>query len=98
MGTCRRGHRLSSPIDRRWDDATASRWMANRRRDAYVNPTRVTKGYMRHFVSVLVLVTGVASTSAAQRADSLTRAVDKVFDNFRGTDGPGCAVGVSRDG
>ena len=72
--------------------------MANRRRDAYVNPTRVTKGYMRHFVSVLMLVTGVASTSAAQRADSLTRAVDKVFDNFRGTDGPGCAVGVSRDG
>ncbi|HEY2379221.1 MAG TPA: serine hydrolase domain-containing protein [Gemmatimonadaceae bacterium] len=53
---------------------------------------------MRQFVSALLLGAGFASTSAAQRADSLTRAVDKVFESFNGTNGPGCAVGVSRDG
>jgi CubicO group peptidase (beta-lactamase class C family) len=53
---------------------------------------------MRQAAFILVLIAGVASTSAAQSSDSLTLAVDKVFESFRNTDGPGCAVGVSRDG
>jgi CubicO group peptidase (beta-lactamase class C family) len=53
---------------------------------------------MRQVAFILVLIAGVASTSTAQGGDSVTRAVDKVFENFRNTDGPGCAVGVSRDG
>ena len=35
---------------------------------------------------------------AAQRPDSIARSIDRVFDNVRNTDGPGCAVGVSRGG
>ena len=53
---------------------------------------------MRQVAFILVLVAGVASKSAAQAGDSITPAVDKVFENWRNTDGPGCAVGVSRDG
>src|SRR5579862_1648752 len=30
--------------------------------------------------------------------DTTARAVDHVFDAWRGTDGPGCALGVSRNG
>lgn len=39
-----------------------------------------------------------ASTLSAQGTDTLTRAVDRVFENFRDNDGPGCALGVSRNG
>ena len=56
-----------------------------------------TWGYMRQLACVLFLVTGIAGTSAAQSSDSVVPALDKVFENFRNTDGPGCAVGVSRD-
>ena len=52
---------------------------------------------MRQVAFVLVLLAGIAFTSAAQGSDSVAPAVDKVFENFRNTDGPGCAVGVSRD-
>ncbi len=37
-----------------------------------------------------------AATRTAQ--DSLASAIDKVFDAWRSTNGPGCAVGVGRDG
>ena len=53
---------------------------------------------MRPVVMVLALSLGTASTGGAQGTDSLTRAVDRVFESWRDTDGPGCAVGVSRDG
>jgi CubicO group peptidase (beta-lactamase class C family) len=46
----------------------------------------------------IALFVSLASRSDAQRVDSLAPAVDRVFENFRNTDGPGCAVGVSRDG
>jgi CubicO group peptidase (beta-lactamase class C family) len=53
---------------------------------------------MRPFITAIALTATLAPTSFAQRADSLTRAVDKVFENWRNTDGPGCALGVSRGG
>jgi len=53
---------------------------------------------MRHVMFVIALVICPASTSIAQSGDSLTRAIDRVFESWRDTDGPGCAVGVSRDG
>src|SRR5205085_5553162 len=56
------------------------------------------RSYMRPVVMVLALSLGTASTGGAQGTDSLTRAVDRVFESWRDTDGPGCAVGVSRDG
>ena len=54
------------------------------------------------FVTVFVLV-GLPVTSAALAQTSVSRdtsasSVDRVFDAFRGTHVPGCAVGVSRDG
>jgi CubicO group peptidase (beta-lactamase class C family) len=52
---------------------------------------------MRHAITLLVLLACAASRGNAQRSDSLTRAVDHVFDAFRNTDSPGCAVGVSRN-
>ena len=36
--------------------------------------------------------------SRAAAVDTTTRTVDRVFDAFRGTDRPGCALGVSRNG
>src|SRR5438067_4056189 len=56
------------------------------------------RSYMRPVVMVLALNLGTAFTGGAQGTDSLTRAVDRVFESWRDTDGPGCAVGVSRDG
>lgn len=53
---------------------------------------------MRQLAFVLALIGGAASTSSAQAGDSVAPAIAKVFENFRNTDGPGCAVGVSRDG
>ena len=53
---------------------------------------------MHPFITATAFITVLAPASFAQRADSLTRAVDRVFENWRNTDGPGCALGVSRDG
>ncbi|MGI9077131.1 MAG: serine hydrolase domain-containing protein [Gemmatimonadaceae bacterium] len=39
-----------------------------------------------------------ASQGRAESADTTARVVDRVFDAFRNTDGPGCALGVSRGG
>jgi CubicO group peptidase (beta-lactamase class C family) len=44
---------------------------------------------------------GAASIAPAQSSalpDSTLRAIDRVFEDFRGTDRPGCALGVSRGG
>jgi CubicO group peptidase (beta-lactamase class C family) len=50
----------------------------------------------------VVFVSGAAMkpVAAQQRSspDSVVRAVDKVFDAWRDTHGPGCAVGVGRNG
>ncbi len=40
----------------------------------------------------------VASQGSSGAADTTARVVDHVFDAWRGTDGPGCALGVSRNG
>jgi CubicO group peptidase (beta-lactamase class C family) len=43
----------------------------------------------------------LANTARAQTAaptDTITRVVDKLFDAWRTTDSPGCALGVSRNG
>ena len=49
--------------------------------------------------ALLALVAFSAPVSAqTQGADSTTRAVDRVFDAWRGPDSPGCALGVSRNG
>ena len=58
---------------------------------------------MTHFSplsrALLALVAFSTAVSAqAQRADSTTRAVDRVFDAWRGPESPGCALGVSRNG
>ena len=39
-----------------------------------------------------------AAMAQAPSTDTTARAVDRVFDAWRGTDGPGCALGVSRNG
>jgi len=51
-------------------------------------------------VTLLVALPSIASAQARtpSPSDSLVRAIDKVFDAWRDTHGPGCAVGVSRDG
>src|SRR6185436_4398973 len=49
--------------------------------------------------ALLALVALSTAVSAqTQGADSTTRAVDRVFDAWRGPDSPGCALGVSRNG
>ena len=54
---------------------------------------------MRRALLVLVALPAMVSAqSGMTRTDSLARAVDRVFDAWRDTDGPGCAVGVSRNG
>jgi CubicO group peptidase (beta-lactamase class C family) len=45
-----------------------------------------------------LLAFSTAVSAQTQRADSTTRAVDRVFDAWRGQDSPGCALGVSRNG
>ena len=48
---------------------------------------------------VTLMLLGFASASLpAQRIDSTTALVDRAFDAFRDTEGPGCAVGVGRSG
>ena len=39
-----------------------------------------------------------APLSAQTRDTSIATAIDRVFDMYRGTEGPGCAVGVARNG
>src|SRR4051794_19474658 len=59
---------------------------------------------MRHFRSFLTAFIALAALTSAARAqraaapDTTTRVVDKVFDAWRTTDSPGCAIGVSRNG
>lgn len=53
---------------------------------------------MRYSAVVVALLACVATSAAAQRSDSVTKAVDEVFAQWRDTNGPGCALGVSRDG
>jgi CubicO group peptidase (beta-lactamase class C family) len=48
--------------------------------------------------AIVILALNASGSGAQQRPDSVTRAVDRVFDAFRDTDGPGCALGVSRAG
>src|SRR5438105_4945166 len=71
--------------------------MAKSARVPYVTRLAI-RSHMRHVMFVIALVICPASTSIAQSGDSLTRAIDRVFESWRDTDGPGCAVGVSRDG
>ena len=52
----------------------------------------------RPSVAVIVLAVAASGAEAQQPTDSVVRAVDRVFDAFRGNDGPGCAVAVSRSG
>ena len=49
-------------------------------------------------MAVLAIMLGAGPVRAQQASDSVARAVDRVFDAFRNTDSPGCAVGVSRNG
>lgn len=53
---------------------------------------------MHRLTVAILLVSCAAPAVQGQNSDSLARSVDRVFESFRGTDGPGCAVGVSRDG
>ncbi|MEO5814040.1 MAG: serine hydrolase domain-containing protein [Gemmatimonadaceae bacterium] len=50
--------------------------------------------------AVIISATALNSAGAQQRTpqDSVVRAVDRVFDAWRDTHGPGCAVGVGRNG
>src|SRR5512141_507688 len=61
---------------------------------------------MRHSSAITTTLVALASsaltsTAYAQRgapADTTTRIVDRVFDAWRTTDSPGCALGVARNG
>ncbi len=53
----------------------------------------------QRFATPLVLASVLTSVTAAQSpADSMRIAVNRAFATWSNTDGPGCAVGVSRDG
>jgi CubicO group peptidase (beta-lactamase class C family) len=53
----------------------------------------------RRLILLLALTGSLSGAAGAQAglssADTITRVLDRVFDRWRGTDGPGCAVGVS---
>ncbi|MDB4873764.1 MAG: aminopeptidase [Gemmatimonadetes bacterium] len=54
---------------------------------------------MRRLSLILVVIPAIAAAQPRMSpADSLARAIDRVFDGWRDTEGPGCAVGVSRNG
>lgn len=53
---------------------------------------------MRHLVLSIASLVIAAPSAGAQAVDSVARGVDHVFANWNDTNGPGCAVGVSRDG
>lgn len=46
-------------------------------------------------LNVTGALSGAARAQAAPVADSIPRVLDRLFDRWRGTDGPGCAVGVN---
>ena len=54
------------------------------------------------FVTMIVVATlplsSVALGQPSPPADTTANSIDRVFDAYRGTNVPGCAVGVSRDG
>src|SRR5436190_19214752 len=53
---------------------------------------------MRRIILVLIALPTIASAqNRLASTDSVVRAIDKVFDSYRDTEGPGCAVGVSRN-
>ena len=55
--------------------------------------------FARRAAAILVVIPSIASAQArTSSTDSLGRSIDRVFDAWRDTHGPGCAVGVSRDG
>ncbi len=49
-------------------------------------------------ISIALAVPIGAAAQQMTAADSVARAVDRVFTAFRDTEGPGCAVGVGRNG
>jgi CubicO group peptidase (beta-lactamase class C family) len=53
---------------------------------------------MKRALAIVILAITAGTAQGQQPADSIMRAVDRVFDAFRNTDSPGCAVGVSRSG
>src|SRR4051812_13614896 len=56
---------------------------------------------MRTLAGISILAVTAGSCMAAQapsRQDSTPRVVDRVFDAYRDTTGPGCALGLSRNG
>src|SRR5262249_1167435 len=59
---------------------------------------------IRLLLLVALVVSVRAQTGASQRAPARAinsdsaRAIDRVFDRWRAPDGPGCALGVSRNG
>lgn len=53
---------------------------------------------MKRATALIVFLLLTAGRAQGQGIDSVTRSVDRVFDAFRNTDSPGCAVAVSRNG
>jgi CubicO group peptidase (beta-lactamase class C family) len=49
-------------------------------------------------LAALLAVPGLAAAQHSALPDSAVQAIDRVFEDFRGTDRPGCALGVSRSG
>src|SRR3954466_13991639 len=49
-------------------------------------------------LTAIALCSATITAHAQRGADTTARTVDHVFDAWRGTDSPGCAVGVSRNG
>jgi CubicO group peptidase (beta-lactamase class C family) len=56
------------------------------------------RSFARHAIVVLAFPSIAAAQARMSPSDSLVRGIDRVFDAWRDTHGPGCAVGVSRDG
>lgn len=54
---------------------------------------------MRRALLILLAIPSIAcAQTRLSPADSMGRAIDRVFDAWRDTEGPGCAVGASRNG
>ena len=60
--------------------------------------TRGSRTSITAVASLAGLLIGATRLAAQARADTTTRVVDRVFDAFRDTEGPGCALGVGRSG
>jgi CubicO group peptidase (beta-lactamase class C family) len=86
----------AAPIEESPDDAGYGMFHESRRPMAASHP----RGVMRA-ARILASSLFIAAPAVAQqpnRPDSTARLVDRVFDAWRDTEGPGCALGVSRDG